>query len=86
MPCLLAAIALVAPRVLTAVLWLFTDWFVGIFDSMLWPLLGFVFAPTSLLWYTVVVNVFNGEWNTVSVVGMVVAVVIDASPAGGKRD
>jgi len=85
MPCLFAAIALIAPRLLMAYLWFFTHWFYGVFDSVLWPILGFIFAPTSLLWFTVVHNAWNGEWGTLQIVGMVIAVMIDLSPSSGKK-
>lgn len=85
MPCLFGILALFVPRIVIVVLWFFTDWFAGIFDSLLWPLLGLIFAPTTLLWYTVVVNVFDGTWGLVSIIGMVIAVLIDFSPAGSRR-
>ncbi len=68
-----------------AYLWFFTHWFYGVFDGVLWPILGFVFAPTSLLWYTVVHNAWSGEWGTLQIVGMVIAVMIDLSPSSGKK-
>jgi hypothetical protein len=45
MPCLALLIALMAPRFLIVLLWLFTSWFKGIFDTALWPVLGFIFYP-----------------------------------------
>jgi hypothetical protein len=48
---------------------------------MLWPILGFFLAPTTLLWYSVVVNVYDGEWGALQIVIGVIAVVIDLSPA-----
>ena len=48
MPCLLLIIALAAPRLLVFALWL-TGWFNGVFPNILWPLLGFIFLPTTLL-------------------------------------
>lgn len=86
MPCFLAVLALFVPRVVIAVLWLVSDWFIGVFDSLLWPVLGFIFAPTTLLWYSVVQNVYGGEWGTLQIVVCVIAVAIDLSPAGGKRE
>jgi hypothetical protein len=85
MPCLFVAVALIAPRFAIAVLWFFTSWFEGIFSSILWPVLGFIFLPMSLLWYTAVQNWFGGEWGVLQVVGIVIAVLIDLSPASGKR-
>ena len=84
MPCLLALIALLTPRILILGLWFLSDWFQGIFDTLLWPVLGFVFLPTTLLWFTAVQHWFGGEWGTVPIVGLVVALLIDVSPAGGR--
>ena len=86
MPCLLALIALFVPRVVIVLAWFFSDWFDAVFDTLLWPVLGFPFAPTVLLWYSVVVNVYGGVWSTVPIIGMVIAVLIDLSPATGRRD
>lgn len=85
MPCLLALLALFVPRVVIVLIWLFSNWLQVAFDSLLWPILGFVFAPTVLLWYSVVVNVYDGVWSIVPVVGMVIAVLIDVSPGYGRR-
>ena len=85
MPCLAALIALIAPRLVIVVLWFFTSWFVGMFTSILWPILGLVFLPTTLLWYSAVQHWFAGEWSLWPVVGIVLALMIDLSPASGKR-
>jgi hypothetical protein len=81
MPCLFVALALAVPRVVIALLWFFTSWFHGIFDTILWPILGFIFLPTTLLWYTAVQHWFGGHWGLWPVVGIVVALMIDLSPA-----
>jgi hypothetical protein len=85
MPCLLTLLALFTPRVVVLLLWFFSDWFAGLFDTVLWPILGFVFLPTSLLWYTAVQHWFAGEWTLWPIVGLVIALAIDVSPAGGRR-
>jgi hypothetical protein len=85
MPCLFALFALLTPRLLVVVLWLFTRWFEGVFSSVLWLVLGLIFLPTTLLWYTAVQHWFAGQWSFWPVVGMVVALAIDVSPAGGRR-
>lgn len=86
MPCLLVMFALLTPRLVIVLLWLLSDWFAGIFTSLLWPILGFLFLPTTLLWYTVVHNWYGGTWQGWHIVVLVVAIVIDVSPAGGRRD
>ena len=60
------------------IVWLFSDWFAGVFDTLMWPLLGFFFAPTTLLWYSVVENLYNGYWGTLQIVVLVVAVAVGA--------
>ncbi len=85
MPCLFAVFALMTPRLVIIILWLFTSWFAGLFETALWPVLGFIFLPTSLLWYTAVQHWFGGEWTLWPIVGIVIALMIDLSPASGKR-
>jgi hypothetical protein len=85
MPCILALLALLTPRLVIVLLWLFTTWFRGVFDSVLWPILGFLFAPTTMLWYSAVQHWFGGQWSLWPVLGLIVALVIDISPARGRR-
>lgn len=85
MPCLLLLLALLTPRLLIVVIWLMSDWFSGVFASILWPLLGFVFLPTTLLWYTAVVHWYGGVWESWRIVVLILAVVIDVSPAGARQ-
>ena len=85
MPCLVAILALAAPRLVVLALWFFTTWFRGLFDTLLWPVLGFIFLPTTLLWYSAVQRWFGGEWTLWPIVGVVVALMIDVSPSSGRR-
>ena len=84
MPCLLLLLALMAPRLVVLVLWFFSDWFHGLFDSLLWPVLGFFFLPATLLWYSAVQHWWGGEWSFWPIAGLVVALMIDVSPAKGQ--
>ena len=85
MPCLFSIIALCTPRLAIVLLGVFTTWFSGLFPTLLWPILGFIFLPTTFLWYTAVVHWWGGQWSLWPVVGIVVALMIDVSPAGGRR-
>ena len=85
MPFLIALLALFTPRLVVALLIFFTSWFSGIFDSLLWLILGFIFLPTTLLWFTAVQHWFGGQWEFWPIVGIVVALLIDVSPAGSRR-
>jgi hypothetical protein len=85
MPCLLALLALAVPRLVIVLLWLFSTWFTGMFASWLWPVLGFLFLPTTLLWYSAVQHWWGGTWSLVPIVGLVIALLIDVSPSSGRR-
>jgi len=85
MPCFLVILALVTPRLVVALLWFSTRWFEGLFSSLLWLAMGFIFLPTTLLWYTAVLRWFGGQWTLWPVVGIVVALAIDLAPARGYR-
>jgi hypothetical protein len=85
MPLLVILFALLVPRVVILLLWFFTTWFEGVFATILWPILGFIFAPTSFLWYSAVQNWFGGEWSIVPIIGIVIALLFDLTPAGRRR-
>lgn len=81
---LILIFAVLLPRAAIFLLWFFTNWFHGIFNTILWPLLGFIFLPVTLLWYTVVFHYFDNSWTAVPIVGLVIALLIDMSPGGRK--
>jgi hypothetical protein len=85
MPCLLTLLALAAPRLVLAVLYVFTEWFRGMFQNQIWLLLGFLFLPTTTLWYSAVLHWFGGVWSLWPIVGIVIALIIDLSPASHRR-
>ena len=85
MPCLVALFALITPRLVIVLLWLLSDWFVGVFEGWLLPVLGFLVAPTTLLWYSAVEHWYGGEWGLWQILVAVVALLIDFSPASSKR-
>ncbi|HET7040187.1 MAG TPA: hypothetical protein VFH97_09880 [Gemmatimonadales bacterium] len=85
MPCLLILLALITPRLVIVLLWFFTTWFDQVFDTLLWPLLGVLFLPFTLLWYTAVHHWFGGVWSLWPVAGIVLALLMDLSPARGVR-
>jgi hypothetical protein len=85
MPCLVLLIAIAAPRLAIVLLWLFSHWFNGLFPNGLYPVLGFLFLPTTLLWYTAVQHWWAGQWTLWPIVGIVLALMIDVSPMKGRR-
>jgi len=84
MPLLLLLFALFVPRVVIVLLWLFSTWFTG---SIHWVLgvLGFVFLPYTLLWYTAVQHWYGGEWGVLQLVILVIAVLADLGLPGSTR-
>ena len=78
-------LALLVPRITIVLLWLGTNWFDGLFTTALWPLLGFLLLPLTLLWYSAVQHWFGGEWSIIPIIGMIITVLIDISPARGRR-
>lgn len=83
MAILLGALGLFFPRIVIVVLYFFTGWFDGVFSSILWPLLGFLFAPFTLLWYGVVMNYLGGDWDAISIIGLVIAIAVDFGATRG---
>jgi hypothetical protein len=81
----MVVLAFATPRLVVALLWLFTQWFHGIFSTALLPVLGFFFLPTTLLWYTAVQHWFDGQWTLVPIAGMVLAIMIDLAPTRARR-
>jgi hypothetical protein len=78
---------LLVPRAMIVLLWFFTNWFSGVFRGWLLPVLGFIFLPATLLWYSIVQNWFHGVWGLWQVAGLVIALILDVSPAkAGRRD
>ena len=85
MPWLFFIAAFIFPRGLIAFVWLTSTWFEGVFETTLWPVLGFLFAPLTMLWYSTVVRVYGGQWDTLQIVVLVVAILMDLSSASRKK-
>lgn len=74
---LLLIIGLFIPRVVIAILYFFSRWFSGVFSTILWPILGFIFMPYTMLWYSVVMNAYGGVWGVLQTVVLVIAIIFD---------
>jgi hypothetical protein len=70
MPCLLAILAVAFPRIVFAVLWLFTNFFRSI-ESMIVLILGFLFLPLT----TIVYAWFSNTGHPVDAVFLVVIII-----------
>ena len=85
MPILFLLFALLVPRLVIAILWFFTGWFTAIFSGLLIPVLGFIFTPYTLIWYTVVQHYFNGVFDFWQVVFLVIAILFDLAQLMGRK-
>jgi hypothetical protein len=82
MPCLIAALLIGFPRLIMIGLWLFSDFFSRGFQGVLWPLLGFLFAPLTTLAYGVsIIN--NGSVSGIYLALVILAVLMDLGFVGG---
>jgi hypothetical protein len=77
MPLLIMLFALFVPRVVIAVLFLFTTWFSGVFNGILLPIIGFIGFPYALLTYSLLVNLGSGVSNIWGLLIMILAIVAD---------
>jgi hypothetical protein len=83
MPCLLALLAVAFPRLAIIVLWLFSNFFSGVYHGISIPVLGFLFLPLTLIVYTF----FGGPrspMTTQELVVLVIAVILDLGIVGGS--
>jgi hypothetical protein len=86
MPCLIVVVGLFLPRVVLAGLWLLTSWFHDAFpDTMVWPVLGFLFMPYTTLAYMGAMLQNHHSVNGLWLVLVVIAVLADLGVLGGGR-
>lgn len=82
MPCLLALLALLAPRVVIVLLVIFSNWIGNAYQTILWPLLGFIFMPYTTLAYALAIN-SHGSVTGLYLVIVIIAVLIDLGSITG---
>ena len=82
MPCILLVFGLLFPRITILVLYFFTNFFSGVFDTIIVPLLGFIFLPVTLLAYAYLTTTGQAVDGFYLIV-MIVALVIDLGLVGG---
>jgi hypothetical protein len=84
MPCLILILAALFPRFVMIMIAIFTNWFSAAFDTVLWPILGFLFMPyTTLAYMAAMLNnhhTANGGWLAV----IIIAALIDLGGNGGS--
>jgi hypothetical protein len=82
MGCLLPLVALFVPRVAMFFIFLLTNWFQLAYQTVLWPLLGFVFMPYTTLAYMAAMLNNHRELSGAWIVLVVVAVFFDLGGQG----
>ncbi|MHC5010593.1 MAG: hypothetical protein ACYTG6_06520 [Planctomycetota bacterium] len=85
MGCLLACLAVAVPRVTIAVLFFFTKYLHHAFETALWPILGFFFAPYTTLAYTWAMNSGGGVHGPFWIAVIVIAVLMDVGSHNESR-
>ena len=83
MPCLFALLAVAFPRVAIVLLWLFTNFFSGLYQTVLIPVLGFIFLPLTLIVYTYLLRAHIGPGTTQGLIFLAIAVILDLGLIGG---
>jgi hypothetical protein len=83
MPCLLALFAVAFPRIAIVLLYLFTNFFTGVYHGIIIPVLGFLFLPLTLIVYTYLQKTQGGVLTTRSLIFLAIAVILDLGLVGG---
>jgi hypothetical protein len=82
--CLLGILGFLAPRCVIALLVLFSDYIGRAYETLLWPLLGFLFMPLTTLAYAWARNTY-GSVHGLGLVVVVLAVLFDLGILGAAR-
>ncbi len=87
--CLLAMLAGFAPRVVIILAWLFGNRWNLVWDTWIWPLLGFIFLPYTTIMYVLVWNFATGvsgwDWLWIGL-GVMLDVMKWAQIANNRRE
>ena len=83
MPCLVGILALIFPRLAIILVVIFSDYIGNAYQTLIWPLLGFIFMPLTTLAYAWSIN-SSGSVSGMHLVVVIVAVLIDLGIIGGN--
>lgn len=83
MGCLFGCLGFLVPRAVLVAMW-FSGYLEGVYQSVLWPLLGFVFLPLTTITYAWVVR-GQGEVSGMYTVLVTLAVLADLGVLSGSR-
>lgn len=87
MGCLFVLLALITPRFILFVVWLFSDYLNRAFTSGWWGILGFFFLPTTSITYAIAKNEFTAAGGGIEAAGIVLIVIgvaVDLGLIGGS--
>ena len=84
MPCLFGCLALLTPRIVLLVVWLFTH-YLDVYRTWVWPFLGFIFMPLTTLAYAFAMHENQGTVNGLYLALVVIAALIDLGFIGGSE-
>ena len=81
MCCFITTLVLLGPRIAALVWWLFWPamWRVAFGGSLIWPILGIIFLPWTVLMYVIIFPV-AGFWDWLF---LILAIVADVASGGG---
>lgn len=82
MPCIFALLAVAFPRVIIILLWLFSNFFTGLYHGIIIPVLGFLFLPLTFLAYSYFLRLHT-PMNLTQLVVLAIAVILDLGLIGG---
>jgi hypothetical protein len=85
MPLIVGCFALAMPRVALVLVWLFSSLLQTSFTTILWPVLGLIFAPLTTLAYAYALQQSGGSISGFWLVVVVLAVLIDLGLLGSSR-
>ncbi len=82
MPCLIALFALFFPRIAIVLVVIFSDYIGAAYQTVFWPLLGFLFMPVTTLAYAWAIH-SNGSVSGGYLLVVMLAILIDLGILGG---
>ena len=84
MPCLLGCLSLFFPRFVIVLLVIFSDYIGEVYQTTLWPLLGFFFMPLTTLAYAWAMHYGGGNVHGLGLAVVILAVLSDLGIVGGS--
>ena len=85
MPCVVALLAIISPRLALFAIWLFSNLLDRAYDGWIVPLLGFFLLPWTTLVYAIMWDVGTNGVEGIEWLFVILAFVIDLGSYGGGR-